>query len=213
MLIESDSYEVLIEYILSNYLKEESVLEYLTGLKKLNVTEVNQGVDLFSEDLSIVKVDNVNIDFEDNIYWIEKLTADDKKVLKKKNIETVVLKKIDKSLLQRVLKELNFESKLNDFTSYYEILEEEYLFTLGKGYRKTVKSEQLLFMMSINDISKFYKKVTDDEIQLILSIIFSKAIKSNNEKIARSIMNIDKSIKTSMGRVSQKNIFGINLYK
>jgi hypothetical protein len=212
MLIESDSYELLLEYCYPKYLKEDSFRDYLEGKKSIDITDSIENIDLFDSGFKVCKIESIKSIKSDGIYWIDKLTADDKKILKKESVETITLKKLDKSLLPQLEKELNFKSKLQEWTSYQEIIEEEYLFTLG-GITRSQTFQTLPFMLSINDMSKFYKILTDDEMQLILSLVFSKALKVKNEKLAKTVLNIDKTIKNSNGRINQKNIWGVKIVK
>jgi hypothetical protein len=175
MIIETDSREVVLEYLLINSLLEESVIDYLLGVKKLNFVNEMGTIDLFDESVPIQIIDKVDSTMNDGIYWILKLSAEDKKIIKKENLPSVTIKKITKSLLPRLLQELNFKSRLTEFTSYYEIIEEEYITSLG-GKVKTKIQEPLLFMFGLNSLDKFYNKAIDDEFQLILSLIFSKAL-------------------------------------
>jgi hypothetical protein len=213
MIIEAENYELLMEYILINQYPNEEVLPYLEGKKRLNVTTDRNTQDLFNDEFSIVLVESIDPDMTEGYYWINKLMAEDKRVIKKNNLDTVTLKKITKSLTPKLEKELNFQSKITEYTSYQAIVEEEYLFTLGEGYSKKEEFQPLLFMYGINDLSKFYKKITDDEMQLILSLIYSKALKVGNETLAKKVMTIDKTIKTSNGVLNQKNIWGVSMFR
>lgn len=213
MIIEAENYELLLEHILINEYADRAVIPYLEGKMRLNLTFDRNTQDLFSDELSICITENVEPDMSEGYYWIPKLSAEDKRIIKKNDLSIVSLKKITKQLTPRITKELNFKSQLTEYTSYHSILEEEYLFTFGEGYSKKEEFKPLLFMFGINDLSKFYKKITDDEMQLILSLIYSKALKVNNETLSRKVMNIDKSIKTSNGVLNQKNLWGITMYK
>lgn len=212
MIIETDSREVVLEYLLTNLLQEDSVLDYLLGTKKLNFVNEMGTIDLFDESIPIQITDKVDQTMNEGIYWIAKLSVEDKKIIKKENLPFISIKKITKTLLPRLINELNFKSRLAEFSSYYEIIEEEYITSLG-GVVTPKTQEPLLFMFGLNSLDKFYNKAIDDEFQLILSLIFSKALKANNRDIAQKIMNIDKKVKTSNGRITQKNILGIELYK
>jgi hypothetical protein len=213
MIIEAENYELLLEYILTNKYPQSAVLPYLEGKIRLNVTNERDTQDLFNDEFSIVVIDKVELDMDSGYFWIQKLTADDKRIIKKSNLEALTLKKITKSLTLKLEKELNFNSKLIEYNSYQSIIEEEYLFSLGEGHRVKQEFQPLLFMFGINDLSKFYKKITDDEMQLILSLIYSKALKVGNETLSRKVMDIDKAIKTSNGILNQKNIWGANMLK
>jgi hypothetical protein len=213
MIIEAENYELLLEYILMNKYPQTAVLPYLEGKIRLNVTNERDTQDLFNDEFSIVVIDKVELDMDSGYFWIQKLTADDKKIIKKSNLESLTLKKITKSLTPKIEKELNFNSKLTEYNSYQSIIEEEYLFSLGEGHRVKQEFQPLLFMLGINDLSKFYKKITDDEMQLILSLIYSKALKVGNVTLSRKVMDIDKAIKTSNGILNQKNIWGVNMLK
>jgi hypothetical protein len=213
MIIEAENYELLLEYILMNKYPQTAVMPYLEGKIRLNVTNERDTQDLFNDEFSIVVIDKVELDMNSGYFWIQKLTADDKKIIKKSNLEALTLKKITKSLTPKIEKELNFNSKLTEYNSYQSIIEEEYLFSLGEGHRVKQEFQPLLFMLGINDLSKFYKKITDDEMQLILSLIYSKALKVGNVTLSRKVMDIDKAIKTSNGILNQKNIWGVNMLK
>jgi hypothetical protein len=210
MLIETDNYECVLEYCYPIYLNNRPFRDYLEGRKNIELTESFESIDLFDSEFKICKIESITSIKSEGVYWIEKLTADDKKLLKKSAIEVLTLKKIEKSLILQLESELNFKSKLQEWTSYQEIIEEEYLFTLG-GVTRAQIFQPLPFMYSINDMSKFYKIITDDEMQLILSLVFSKALKVKNEKLAKTILKIDKTIKNSNGRINQKNIWGVNI--
>jgi hypothetical protein len=213
MIIEAENYELLLEYILLNKYPDMPVLPYFEGKSRLNVTNDRDTQDLFNDEFSIVVIDKVEADMTSGCYWIPKLMADDKKNIKKANLETVTIKKIIKQLTPKLEKELNFTSKLSEYTSYQAIIEEEYLFTLGEGHRVKQEFQPLLFMFGINDLSKFYKKISDDEMQLILSLIYSKALKVGNDTLSKKVMQIDKTIKTSNGILNQKNIWGTIILK
>lgn len=212
MIIETENKECLLEYLLTNELKDEKVLPYFEGKASINVVDTIESEDLFSSGISIVKINKVDqVTNNESIFWIEKLSTDDKKYIKKNNLSSLTLKKITKSLANKLESELNFKSSLSEYISYFEIIEEEYLISLG-GIKKNKKTEVLPFMLSINNMGQFYKKVNDDDMQLLLSIIFSKALKVNNSIVAKKITLIDKTIKTSSGRINQKNIWGANMY-
>ncbi len=210
MLIETESYECLLEYLYPKYLNTNNFRDFLEGKIGIKFTESFESIDLFDDEFKICKIDDIKLIKTDGVYWIEKLTAEDKKFLKKQSIEVITIKKIDKSLFPLLEKELKFKSQLQEWSSYQEVIEEEYLYTLG-GFRKTQTFKPLPFMFSINDMSKFYKTITDDEMQLILSLIFSKALKVKNEKLAKTVLDIDKTIKNSNGRINQKNIWGVKI--
>jgi hypothetical protein len=217
MIIEADNYEFVLEYYLIEAQKDALILDYFNNKKKLNLTNDTNSQDLFNDEVSVVVIDSIdsnNVEiYNQGMFWVNKLSSEDKRIIKKNSLQSITIKKISKTLLPKLEQELRFKSNLKEFTSYHEIIEEEYLFSLGGGYRKEQHFEPLLFMYSINDLGKFYKKASDDELQLILSLIFSKALKANNEKLARNIMQADKMIKTSKGRLNAKNIFGINIFQ
>ncbi|MGL4759449.1 MAG: hypothetical protein ACRCXZ_08995 [Patescibacteria group bacterium] len=208
MIIETENKECLLDYVMTNFLQDLPVIPYLTGKASLSISEEINTKDLFDDGFQIYKIEKFIEGLDQNeVYWIEKLSAEDKKLIKKLSIDSITIKKITKSLQPKIERELNFKTNLTDYSSYQELLEEEYLFTLG-GIIKETKFETLPFMLSIKDLSKFYKKINDDEMQLILALIFTKALKVGDKNLVSKITRIDRTIKTSSGRITQKNIWG-----
>lgn len=213
MIIETDNKELLTEYILQNILINQAVLPYFDNQKTININYGQNTYDLFDDGLTVTKLENITglEIYNDQLYWIEKLTAEDKKIIKKNNLEQISLKKLTKSLKSRLMLELDFDSSLEEFSSYYEIIEEEYLFSLA-GIRKQKIFKPMLFMLGLKNIDQFYNNLNDDEFQLIVSLIFTKALKQNNQVMANKIMLIDRTIKTTNNVLTPKNIFGVNMF-
>ena len=103
------------------------------------------------------------------------------------------------------------KNKLLSVSSFWELINAIYIFEVTNNIKVALgsitRSENVeLFKLSFNknslksDLRNFYKYTTDEEIQLALSIIFTKALKQNDylftKKVSTLVIETDKLIKT-----------------
>lgn len=165
------------------------------------------------------------------------LDADTKKLLKKANIDLESFKKPNPDTIQKIASEhcknLNLSistSKLNTLCSqslsYYEILNNLEFLELAQdqdsAFESMLKHEKpALFMQGLNlnnlpkDINNWYKNVGEDDLQLALSLIYTKLEKPNTDiskKLLQNLIQTDQKIKTS-SRVGAMTWYKLFLWK
>lgn len=151
---------------------------------------------------------------------LDTISAEIKKNLKKHKFEVETLKKIDANIAATLYQDYCYKINLqlsssqistlvNQTISYYEIIDNlDFISMVGdvkKGYEALIKVQKpALFMQGFNlsnlDISPWYKNVSENELQLALSLIFGKLDKVSSDKakyIQNQIIYTDKQIKTS----------------
>lgn len=231
MLIETDNKEYLLDFLLNLPTNiDKKVLPYLEG-KLLDITYNEQLAagdldSLFEDDqsnrLNQIEVTKLEPGYnftsfseskQDQIFWIESLDTSQKVQLKKLSIKPISISKISKKLEPRITQELGLKTKLTDYTSYYELISESYIKELTDGFSYEQAIQTPLFFLGVKNLDKFYKSAIDSEFQLILSLIFSKAIKSSDQKLAKTITETDYMVKSGKTAMSNKNILGYNLFK
>jgi hypothetical protein len=170
------------------------------------------------ETIKILKVDSLKA-FEEQqdklpeITWITNLNTKEQNDLKKnKNIELIVSNKNKKILLKVIESKLNYKFKNQDFSSYYELVEEYYFYSLTGKAVELIESKPLLFFFGLKNLDKFYKYNNEQESQLILSLLFTKALKVNDQKALKMVQALDYGTKTSYHNLSLNNLFGYNFY-
>lgn len=103
------------------------------------------------------------------------------------------------------------KNKLSSISGFWELINAIYIFEVTNSIKVALgsitRSENVeLFKLSFNknslksDLRNFYKYTADEEIQLALSIIFTKALKQNDylftKKVNTLVIETDKLIKT-----------------
>lgn len=174
-------------------------------------------VDILDSDLK--KLEHLKQNNDNNIYLFSsqiELKADDKKLLKKCNINYQELKKIDSITLTQIAQEYCQQSSL-DFTkikpllnqtkSYQEILDNIDFIKLSNDSKNAVnsliKEDKLpLFMRGFNvnslpkDTTIWAREVDENDLQLALSVIYSKLDKQNSKVLIQKLILTDQKIKT-----------------
>jgi hypothetical protein len=231
LLICTENREFMIDTLLVFMGKEELSLKclLLNSSKFQNPIEIKKlldGENLFEESssfdkLSVTLLDD-DFDFksfepvQDKIYWIKSL--DSKQKLDIKKIPTTNFRfenptKITKKLTESLEKEIG-KSVIKEYNSYYELLEEAYIRSLLEGSKNFDKKLEPtpLFFLSVNNLNKFYQSVTENEIQLILSLILTKSLKAKNYRLSKEITRIDYNLKSGKSKLTTKNCFGLAMF-
>jgi hypothetical protein len=172
-------------------------------------------VDILDSDLKDLDKLSVN----ENVYLFSsqiELKADDKKLLKKYNINYQELKKTDSAIVQEIAQEycqqLGINSSeikplLSQAKSYQEILDNIDFVQLSDNSKNAVESlmkeEKLaLFMRGFNvnnlpkDATTWAREVDENDLQLALSLIYSKLDKQNSKQLLQKLILTDQKIKT-----------------
>jgi hypothetical protein len=151
----------------------------------------------------------------------EKLLADSKKLLKKANIDFIQLKKPDSTrafeIAQKHTQNIDLKITATDLqkltkqaSGYQQLIDELDFIWLSGDSKKAVESllieEELpIFMMSFkpenakNDSQKWYKRVREDDVQLLISLLFTKVSKDSSnlaKKLIQELILVDQKSKT-----------------
>ena len=151
----------------------------------------------------------------------EKLLADSKKILKKSDIEFVQLKKPDPQkaleIAQRHSQKIDLKISATDLqklikqaSGYQQLIDElDFIWLSGNSQKAVqnllVEEELPIFMMSFkpenakNDSLKWYKKVREDDVQLLISLLFTKVSKDSSQiakKLIQELILVDQKSKT-----------------
>lgn len=232
MFIETDNREILKEIVLYDLIKNGAnidILPYFNGTKSFIFVE-QEMEDLFSDnenlDITITQFneshfsDIEDIKRSDKFYVVEKLDLATKNKLKKNGINIISQSKINKVLESKIIGEIRLKQPAftifnKDYTSYYEILEESYILSLGGKLTKAIPPTPLFFL-GLSNLDKFYKNANDNELQLMLSLLLTKTLKNlggeKESSIAKAVYKTDCDIKNGGNMLSSKNIFGYNLF-
>lgn len=174
--------------------EESKNLAILIDLKNLIIDEKTA---LILKDLSEQKSNYYLYTTED-----KKLTADQKKLLKSNSIEYLNLKSIDKNLASDLVSKylefykisdskLKFDHLISQSLSYQELIDNlDFVFLAAdqkQALESIIKPENLpIFMYSFNtdnlarDIPKWLNRLHPDDLQLHLSLLFTKLDKQKN---------------------------------
>lgn len=151
----------------------------------------------------------------------EKLLADSKKLLKKADVDFIQLKKPEPNkafeIAQRHSEKISLKISATDLqkltkqaSGYQQLIDELDFIWLSENSQKAIESliaeEELpIFMMSFkpenakNDSRKWYKKVREDDIQLLISLLFTKVSKDSSQtakKLIQELILVDQKSKT-----------------
>jgi hypothetical protein len=244
--IEYSDFSILIQHLsgLVGFNFKEYLFEKKLPLERVKIEDwsdlqtVILSQDFFSETSSdyLIDISNLKIDekscqqivqySEQNLFFYSsafdrKFSADEKKFLKKFKIETLTLKKIDKSIANQLLLEyldiiklgltiseqnklvenLNSYNQIVDYLDYIDLVEDN-----KTAFQNLIQEPSLpIFMMrftagkSVKEAKTWFNLVNDDEIQLHLSLIYTKLEKQNNlesKKLLKELILTDQKIKT-----------------
>lgn len=151
----------------------------------------------------------------------EKLLSDSKKLLKKAGVDFIQLKKPEPNkafeIAQKHAQNINLKINATDLqkltkqaSGYQQLIDELDFIWLSQDSKKAVESllveEELpIFMMSFklendrNDSRKWYKKVREDDVQLLISLLFTKVSKDSSQiakKLIQELILVDQKSKT-----------------
>ena len=197
----------------------------LTDSKTVFMVDLDE-LEINKNTINYIIASNSNLGVDVYLYSSvnESLDADTKKLFKKANISIESLKKINPITAQKIALEyasqlqLPISSiKLNTLSSqalsYYEIINDlEFLELVGSqnsdsdinlAITQMIKHEKpALYIQNFtkNDINNWYKNVTADDLQLALSLIYTKLEKINtttSKKTLQNLIQTDQKIKTN----------------
>jgi hypothetical protein len=200
-------------------------------------------VDILGMDLNSKLLENIAKTTSDDFIFVhssinETFDAETKKHLKKNNLEIVTLKKADPETTKQIAREYSTNlgikaslKKIEDLAvqciSYFEIIDSLDFIALADDQNEAIDSmlkpfKLQLFMrgfnpnsLSIKEIQPWVKDVDEGELQLALSLIFTKLSKLDSplsKKLLQELILTDQRIKTR-AKISPLVWYRLFLYK
>jgi hypothetical protein len=218
-----DIFESLMENnLIINRLKTNSIDEINLAINNsvdIFAESVNQNwlIDILDTDINNLNLIEANS--ENNIFLYSsqiELKADDKKSLKKFGIEFVELKKVNEQKINQMagrycqqleLNQKEVQTLITQSKSYQEIINNLELISLADNKSEAIKSLEItektpLFFRTFNmqniqrDSIIWANEVTDADLQLALSLIYTKLEKQQNAQVIQKLILTDQKIKT-----------------
>ena len=210
-----------------DYLTIRSFDDLMAVITKENVDIVNLQIVIDIQDIPIIEIPKILTSIDNcgyRVYFYSTTTTlvlDDKKLFKKHSIEYKELKKVNKDTATEICTKYSNDQKItipkiemsklcDQALSYYEIIDNIDFISLSSdqdaAYQNLFREEKVpLFMrvFSLNSIKKdssiWAKQVNEDELQLALSLIFTKLSKTNTQvsrDCIKELIETDQKIKT-----------------
>ena len=220
------------------------LMEILNSEKSLFETETNSNpilVDILSVELTTKLMETIAKTNPDSLLYIhssinETYDADTKKTLKKNNLEVVTLKKINPEIAKHIANQYSAQLELKASTkkvedlatqcvSYFEIIDSLDFVSLANNQNEAIDSilkpfKLQLFMRgfnpdSLSSIVPWVNDVDEGELQLALSLIFTKLSKMDSalsKRLLQELILTDQRIKTR-AKISPLVWYRLFLYK
>ncbi len=213
---------------------EESLFETETNTKPMLVDILN--LELTTKLIELIAKTNLEFPVYIHSTIAETYDADTKKTLKKNNLEVVTLKKINSEIAKQIANQYSTKlelkassKKIEDLAtqcvSYFEIIDSLDFISLSNSQNEAIDSmlkpfKLQLFMRgfnpdSLSSIIPWVKDVDEGELQLALSLIFTKLSKMDSalsKRLLQELILTDQRIKTR-AKISPLVWYRLFLYK